>query len=569
MPFSYTLVLPLLLSLGPLLGIHRYPQTVFWNEWVSVLVLCVAVAWAVLERRHRREPAVLVAPVLGGFVLLAGLGLLAVGASGWAAYALLLFFAMLATPLLMGSRDIEAPVAALAAGCALGALLQCLVSIAQLAGLSLGGAIMPKIYNAVYGNVAQPNHFGNLLWLGQASLIYLAGTRRVDGRLALAFSAVLSLFAALSASRAVWLYTLALPLLCVVFAASRHGDFSLRRMARISLAVAAISVLMQVLMAVTDVGQLIGVVSSASRAGDANSNGQRLFDWIVAWRTGLAFPWTGSGPGSFAWQTALHSVGMAAPSFIRIGENAHNTPLNLLAEFGWPLTVLTCGGLAGWLLWRWRRATRPEALWAFLLLAVIGAHSMVEYPLWYTYFLIPVGLALGLIVLAEEGALPRHRPGVRWLAVLAWGVVVAGLAWSLRDYRLLEGAYARFPYGSEADEDSFADSREVGARIADFSLFAPHARALQIRAWPATRTDAAGEVAALCKRHLPAKPNFQTLTQCALAYAQSGQEAPAAQAAAMVCGAYPAIYHGRFPAALAASFRQQGWSLHSDMYCIR
>lgn len=453
-------------------------------------------------------------------------------------------------------------------GALMGALVQCGVSGLQLGGHDLGGAIMPKLYNAVYGNIAQPNHFGNLLWLGQASLIYLWGTRRLEPWLALVLTAVISLFAAMSASRAVWLYTTALPVLCGLYAWRRRGDDSARLMAQASLVVAGISVGMQLLMAFSDLGKWLGVVSSASRTGDASSNGQRLFDWMVAWQTGLDHPWTGAGAGMFAWRTALHSIGLPPPDFIRIGENAHNTPLHLLAEFGWPLTLLICGGLAWWLLRRWMRASTPEALWGFMILGVIGAHSMVEYPLWYTYFLIPAGLAMGMIAAAE----PRGEPGVtfssRWLLLptLFLGV---GLVWSMRDYLLLEKAYARFPYGAVASEQSFVESRDVGARISDWSLLALHARSLQIRAWPPEREEAATEVVGLCDRYLRYKPNFQTLTQCALAYGQAGREAEAVQAGAMVCGAYPAIYHGRFPTDLAAIFQRQGWAVRPEMYCIR
>lgn len=558
---------PFLLAIGlcfaPLVAIHRYPHTVFFNEWYAVAALCLATSLSALSTERIRTIPLPI--VLIGFILI-GLG--ARSTAGYPVY-VSLFLVSVVVSSLSAENDAKRFVAILCWGLVAGAVLQCLVCVAQLAKVGPEWLIMPKHYNAVYGNIAQPNHLGNLFWLAQASLIYLWGNRRLGDQAALLATMAFSLFAAMTASRAVWFYIALVPSLCWLYFSSRRESSVLHQMAKSALLVAAGAVFMQMLMTFSKLGSWMGVVSSVSRAGDASSNGQRMFDWMAAWQTGLANPLTGGGAGTFSWQTALHSIGLPPAGFIRIGEHAHNTPLNFLAEFGWPVAVLICAGVALWLFSKWRLARCPEALWAFSILVVLGSHSMVEYPLWYTYFTIPAGLAVGVVMATtSRSILVSQGWSARWLLLPA-GLIALGLSWTMRENRALEELYERFPYGSVATEASYTDSLVLKDLVPDWSVLAIFARAHEIRAWPHSREDVALEIASTCDRFLRFKTNFQTLTQCALAYALTGQEAESVQSAAMVCGAYPAMYHGRFPADLAALFQRQGWTVRPEMSCIR
>ncbi|MBL0719249.1 O-antigen ligase family protein [Piscinibacter sp. Jin2] len=137
--------------------------------------------------------------------------------------------------------------------------------------------------------------------------------------------------------------------------------------------------------------------------------------------------------------------------------HAHNLPLHLAAELGLPLagTVL---GLLAWALWRGSRLMprSPAATVAALMLAALLLHSLLEYPLWYAYFLLPacwlLGALLGPLGLAPQalpadpaGAAAQASVAVPTPAPRAWGLranlgLLAALAalagW--RDYRLLE-----------------------------------------------------------------------------------------------------------------------------------
>lgn len=150
-------------------------------------------------------------------------------------------------------------------------------------------------------------------------------------------------------------------------------------------------------------------------------------------------PWLGWGWGEldYAHFITLYS----GPRFCEILDNAHNLPLHLAVELGIPAAVAICGGL-GWLVWRaqpWRE-TDPVRQMAWGVLAVIGLHSLLEYPLWYGPFQIAVGLAVGLLCtgLGGEAAsgtfqakIKQKRPLAQYgraLAAITMIVILASVA---------------------------------------------------------------------------------------------------------------------------------------------
>ena len=78
--------------------------------------------------------------------------------------------------------------------------------------------------------------------------------------------------------------------------------------------------------------------------------------------------------------------------------NAHNLPLQLATELGLPLAALLSLGTLALLLWvRPWLARCPHVQLGWGVLAVVGLHSMLEYPLWFGNFQVMVLLALWLV----------------------------------------------------------------------------------------------------------------------------------------------------------------------------
>ncbi len=133
------------------------------------------------------------------------------------------------------------------------------------------------------------------------------------------------------------------------------------------------------------------------RIGEAASPcASRLTLWSNVLHLIAQRPWTGWGWNELEY---AHFITLyEGPRFCEILGNAHNLPLHLAVERGVPFALAVCGtGL--WLAlrakpWREQDATRQMA---WTVLAVIGLHSLLEYPLWYGPFQLAALLALWML----------------------------------------------------------------------------------------------------------------------------------------------------------------------------
>ena len=128
---------------------------------------------------------------------------------------------------------------------------------------------------------------------------------------------------------------------------------------------------------------------------------------IVLWRNVgelIALkPWAGWGLNELDYAHFTHLY--AGPRFCDILDNAHNLPLQLAVELGVPVALLVCGALLLLVLRArpWRSSDAAQQF-AWSVLAIIGLHSLLEYPLWYGPFQMAGGLALGLLLAQRQTA---------------------------------------------------------------------------------------------------------------------------------------------------------------------
>ena len=181
-------------------------------------------------------------------------------------------------------------------------------------------------------------------------------------------------------------------------------------------------------------------------------------------------PLAGWGWGELDYAHYMHLYGQS-PRFCDILDNAHNLPLHVAVELGVPAALLLCGAIA-WGVLRARpwRETESHRQLAWCVLAVLGIHSLLEYPLWYGPFQIALGLALGLLA--------RPATALRALALpTRAGITAVGmalLAYAAWDYERVSQIYLE-------PEQRFSFWRENTASAVDRSwLFSGQARFAQL-----------------------------------------------------------------------------------------
>lgn len=560
MSLLYGAVLALGLATATLIPTHAQPNTVFASEWWVVWLLMLAVL-AVSLAPGGVVRVCLGTPLWIGLLLslTSAAWALAGGGLGYALYGALLIAAWVAGGIVL--RD-EAQ-GWLAWGLLTCAQLQSVAGVLQLADVNLDGMILRKMYLQAFGNVGQANHYADLIYLGMASLAWLwAGGRgrslpagRVnwpDAAFAL-LGAIMAVSAAFSASRAVWLYIVGFALLGGV--GLKRGDVLGRRCGLALLVLAAISVLVQLAVAYSGILSHLGVVSSIERAGDVGSNGQRLYNWQAAWLAIQAHPWIGEGPGTF-YKVSIDAMFRTPPAaFPKFAEHAHNLPLNLAAELGVPVAVALMLGLAWWFLRHLVAAgLSATRLWALAVVAVVGLHSMVEYPLWYAYFLVPFGLCMG-VADAEDAGLPAVRLP-RGVAVAMCVAGLAVLAWVMHDWLAVRYAYQML---NDEEPAVAPETREMALRrleeVSRLSVFAQIAEGLRLQSWRPEDGDAS-MIAERCDRTWQYKPGWYLMMRCGEAYAIAGRESSLDRLARAGCDGFPR--HREPLAAWARGFDAQG-----------
>jgi O-antigen ligase len=160
-------------------------------------------------------------------------------------------------------------------------------------------------------------------------------------------------------------------------------------------------------------------------------------------------PWLGWGWGELDY---AHFITLyPGERFCDILDNAHNLPLHLAVELGVPAAVLLCGTVlvAVWRAKPWRE-TDPLRQLAWAGLAVIGLHSLLEYPLWYGPFQVALCLCGWFLWRTrasaghpgrQSGAPAGFDPNLKTFSHLA-GVSIALIAIPL----IVIGAYVTWDY---------------------------------------------------------------------------------------------------------------------------
>lgn len=393
---------------------HLPPNPSFWNEALAVgigLLACLGML-AGQYWRPFRFPVIAFLP-LGMIVILVfqmRQGLMTLPSQH---LTVILYFLWALLMMLLGialrhSLGLPKMVTALAAALLAGGVLSAILQALQLGGLTLGGLIMPAT-KGYHGNLGQVNHLANYFGLSIASLAYLSATRRLRVSWVFAFSCLLLAALAITGARAGWLYLS----LITALAWLAHRHFPCEPSARLwkfSRALIPGFVLVQLMLPWLPVDQLI--MPGHALLEKAAGGSYRIELWREALTISQYNPWLGVGFGRFSWFQFQLAWPNTPEGYTRWAEHSHNIFLQLLAETG-VAGVLIFSLFIG--LWFWSGRKIPlnaERYWILALLGIISIHSLLEYPLWYAYFLGPMALLLGM---GDEKSLAYRLPGVRWL----------------------------------------------------------------------------------------------------------------------------------------------------------
>lgn len=455
---------------------HQYPLTAFYTEWLA-FALGLGVMIVLLDPRvwiSAGIPWVVLAPFALALLLIVH------GVLGWSPYfghaltgALYLVWAgllMIAARALVQACGMETVLTVVAAGLAAGALLSAMIGVIQYFNIitPLNAFIVRLHGAAIFGNLAQPNHFAAYTTLGLLSFAYLQGRGRLPLPVAALCSLPLLFVLGVSGSRSPWLYLLA-AFGFAVWLRSVSGD---RPAQRLFLWTGMFLILHYAMQAAVGAGWLkppegVAVTAIERLFSGAGSVTDRLGLWSAAWPIALEHPVFGVGWGAFSGRyfEFIAEPGVIAPAGLY--NNTHNILLQFFAETGAIGVVLLLAPLLAWAVPVLK--TRPDARqwWLLATLGVFAIHSMLEYPLWYAHFLGIAALLLGL------GGGPVFVPRLARIGRVFTATVILVGAWNLgilwTDYRRFETVLR--PTSEQRRNTDFA---AVMTRLHQNSLLTPY-----------------------------------------------------------------------------------------------
>lgn len=442
-----TVIVSALMVLSWLVPNHYYPWSTFYNDWLMWCGLLFLAGCLVVNGRKTGQ---LFPNITWVILFSSAIPLLQWGAGfiffGGDALTASLYLAGLAVAIWAGANLANTTnfSEAFAWLISTGALVSFFLAFHQWLGLDYLGIWLIDMPTGgrPYANLAQPNNLASLLCMGLVASLYLR-ERGILGRGVVAL--VLFLFCAgIAMTRSRMSIIVILVLAIWLLWAIKRLQLCFTK----GEVVAGVGMFLSLWLAWPTISEFLylSADSSLARLEGAVSGEVRWILWQQLLDAAMREPWLGYG-----WnQVSVAQMVVAAeyPSSVYT-EHAHNLVVDMLCWNGLPLggVIVACG--SWWLYSRLQYVNSAVGWFGMAIVLTLLTHSMFEFPLDYGIFLVPFGLAVGLVEAGHGGRmvqLPR--------AVLAL-VPVSGLAiavWIFVEYQAVQADYTRLRYESAGIE---------------------------------------------------------------------------------------------------------------------
>lgn len=294
----------------------------------------------------------------------------------------------------------------------IGAILQSLIGVIQYTGTfhHFGGMIFYDSEHPttdIFGHFGQRNHYCHYLTWSIFGLIYLFNSRKIKSMVFLPLIVWLIFSITIAGSRSVFIYFFLASLISAIYCITKRRSTADGVQKADSKNLFITILLTSIVLVIFEYAYPIihniiyhhnqissGLQRIATDYSGCGVTGRRMVEWQKAWIVFKTHPLWGCGFNEYAKQSVLlQPLFPNAPLNDGLFTNCHNLILQLLAETGLIGTLITIIGI----LYSLYLIIKNNSIESVIILCMIFttlSHSMVEYPLWYIYFLIPLAMFL-------------------------------------------------------------------------------------------------------------------------------------------------------------------------------
>ncbi len=425
----------MLLSAAWLLPFHKTPWTTFGSEVLTFLAALALLVTLLNQQIKIPKPQLIALPILFIPLLQWGFGQVIYISNALLCTAYIaMFWLMIIAGYNLSLNDGRKKVfRAFSVLLVFIGLISSLIAILQ--WLQLSSYFSPYMNilkgNRPYANFAQPNNLATFLSMGLLGCLYFYEKRIVPNLVLVPMSLIFIFTIALTQSRTSWVVCLFILVYLGIKQFKQQKRFSfIQLLSWVAVFIAIISFLPYLNHLIESVSnqQIAETASVVERA----SSGYLRFDmWSQVLVALSEHPWFGYG-----WnQTGIAQITAfdLYPSH-EWYKSAHNVILDVLVWNGIPIGLMIIAYFGCWLFWLNKGVRDTESIIATLMVSAILIHAMLEYPIHYAYFLLPMGFLLGIIQ-AQYPKLPSKIMSP-WIlgTLLIVGVILTAMIY--RDYNL-------------------------------------------------------------------------------------------------------------------------------------
>ncbi|MDU4392412.1 MAG: Wzy polymerase domain-containing protein [Acinetobacter ursingii] len=273
-----------------------------------------------------------------------------------------------------------------------GVISACIAIVQWLGLVHNSEYILNLVGNRPYANMAQPNHLATLLTLSLLSCLYFFEQKK--NILVLSIISIILIFSiALTQSRTTWLVSLFI--LMYYWVKFKKFNFRLSKNTILVWFLSYVLIIFSLPTLNSILSNYFNINDTSTVVERASSGYLRLQIWdqmlhAIIQKPIWGYGWNQTTAAQYTVIDRVHGHEWAS--------SAHNIILDVIVWCGLPIGLIITGYFFYIYLNFLIKTKSSETIFATLMISAVLIHSLLEYPLYYSYFLLPVGLLFGVIL---------------------------------------------------------------------------------------------------------------------------------------------------------------------------